>query len=836
MNFPRLVLLAGAFGLLSACGQDGALQVKLPAKTEKKDQPEQANAFFIEKRLPPGEQRLDYARYFQARAQAAKLPVLHTTGTGAGGHSSFSGWEFLGPGNVGGRTRQIVIDPNAPDTLYAASVAGGIWKSTDAGASWVPLDDLLPNLAISSLVMDPADSNVLYAGTGEGYFNIDAVRGAGILKTTDAGASWQLLAATSNDPAFYYVNDLEISTLNSQRVYAATNSGLFRSDDGGASWNAILATSADGNYTRLGRCTQLALRTDTASNDTLFASCLTSFNDGATSHAGHMVWRSSDANAAQPVWEVVLDDPGMGRTSLALAPSDQDVIYALSAHDGTGNADYTHGLHAVFRSADGGTTWVKQTDYTNANAINTTQLSNPPYLVCNTPPQFYNQGWYDNVIAVDPVNPDRVWTGGIDLMISDDGGQNWGIASYWYLNPSDYGVNSDSPHADQHAIVFHPDYDGINNTQVYVGNDGGVYRANGGNSAPGTAQNNVCVSALGDIQWIGSFNWENLNNGYGVTQFYNGQAYPDGSTYFAGAQDNGTQRGNDTDGPNNWQEIRGGDGGYVSVNPDDTNIIYSSYTQLSLNRWDPVAGAWVDATNGIDRSLDAGFLFITPHTMDNSNPNILWIGGSYLWRTDDGGDNWVQASTDNGGRLSAVATAATDSNRVLAGFTDGEIRINHNALAADATTDWTAVVLQNGCYVSSLRFDPTDASNNIAYATSSTFTCPHVWKTSDGGLSWTNINANLPDIPAHDLLVDPQDSQHLLLATDLGMFVSMNGGASWAQENTGFANVVVESLDMEMVNGVPVLYAFTHGRGAWRAQLAAAPGNDLIFKDSFETQ
>lgn len=831
MHIARLFPALAVISLLAACGQEQTLKFKLPAKEEKTDQPEEAAVFFVEKRVPPGAHSLDYNRYLQASAAADKLPQVHTVG--ADSRASFSGWTFLGPGNVGGRTRQIVIDPVAPDTLYAAAVAGGVWKSTDAGASWAPLDDLLPNLAISALVMDPANSSVLYAGTGEGFYNIDAVRGAGILKTTDAGASWQLLAATSNNPAFYYTNDLKISVLNSQRVYAATNSGLFRSEDAGASWNAILNTSSDGNYTRLGRCTQLALRTDTATNDTLFASCLTSFNDGNSSRTGHMVWRTTNANAATPAWTVVLDDPGMGRTSLALAPSDQDVIYALSAHDGSVNADYTNGLHAVFRSVDGGNSWVKQTDYNNANAINTTQLSNPPYLVCNNPPQFYNQGWYDNVIAVDPVNPNRVWTGGIDLMVSDDGGQNWGIASYWYLNPSQYGINSDSPHADQHAIVFHPDYDGINNQVVYVGNDGGVYRANGGNAAPGSALNNVCVSAISDIQWIEPFNWENLNNGYGVTQFYDGQAYPDGSTYFAGAQDNGTQRGNDTDGPDNWQQIRGGDGGYVSINPNNTDIIYSSYTRLSLQRWDPVTASWVDATNGIDTALDTGFLFITPHAMDNSNPDILWIGGNYLWRTTDGGDNWVQASTDNGGRLSAIATSASDSNRVLAGFTNGTIRYNHNALNAGDSTDWTAVVLQNGCYVSSLRFDPTDASNNTAYATSSTFTCPHLWKTTDGGASWVNINNNLPDIPAHDLMVDPADNQHLLLATDLGMFVSTDGGASWAQENTGFANVVVESLDMETVNGVPVLYAFTHGRGAWKAPLASA-ASDLIFKHGFE--
>ncbi len=128
-----------------------------------------------------------------------------------------------------------------------------------------------------------------------------------------------------------------------------------------------------------------------------------------------------------------------------------------------------------------------------------------------------------------------------------------------------------------------------------------------------------------------------------------------------------------------------------------------------------------------------------------------------------------------------------------------------------------------------MRFAP--GSDQVAYATSSTFGCGHVFKTSDGGASWTDISNDLPDIPAHDLMVDPNNSSRLLLATDLGMFVSVNGGSNWAQENTGFANVVVESLDMEILSGQPVLFAFTHGRGVWKVTLDYS---DILYRDSFE--
>ena len=171
-----------------------------------------------------------------------------------------------------------------------------------------------------------------------------------------------------------------------------------------------------------------------------------------------------------------------------------------------------------------------RTDSTSANDLNKTLLSNPYFKLCVG--QGYNQGWYDNVIAVDPTNPDVVWAGGIDLFRSDDGGQNFGVASWWWLEPG----TADYNHADQHAIVFHPDYDGTTNTTMFVGNDGGVHETTNALAAVSTSSGDVCNSS----GMANAVNWTDLNNGYAVSQFYDGAVYPDGATYFAGAQDNGT--------------------------------------------------------------------------------------------------------------------------------------------------------------------------------------------------------------------------------------------------------------------------------------------------------
>jgi hypothetical protein len=181
------------------------------------------------KRMPQDSTRLDRMFAPQAETRPAEAQSL-ALGT----------WTQLGPGNVGGRTRALVINPANPSIMYAAGVAGGIWKTTDAGASWLPLSDLLPNIAVSCLAINPQDPNVVYAGTGEGYYNIDAFQGAGLLKTIDGGSTWTWLGAR-DEFRIRYVNRIVVSPHDGNRIYAGTNNGIIRSTDAGASWLEIVA-------------------------------------------------------------------------------------------------------------------------------------------------------------------------------------------------------------------------------------------------------------------------------------------------------------------------------------------------------------------------------------------------------------------------------------------------------------------------------------------------------------------------------------------------------------------------------------------------------------------
>ncbi|MFN2598544.1 MAG: WD40/YVTN/BNR-like repeat-containing protein, partial [Pyrinomonadaceae bacterium] len=380
-------------------------------RSERTDQPDEAMKQEVASRLPKGTTEIPVERYFAAKEQIRQMSRYSTAdgqllpSEAASGESdtatlarvegvtlsadtgSTSGvlgtWQPLGPGNVGGRTRALIIDPVTPNTMYAAGVAGGVWKTTDAGANWSPLDDFMANIAVTCLAFQPGNSSVIYAGTGEGFFNADAVRGAGIFKSTDAGATWTRLASTTGTD-FQFVNDVVVSNVNAQHVYAATRSGVWRSLDGGATWALILnVPTVAGSATGVRGATDLAIRTDQAT-DYVFAAAGTAFNPGEP--ASH-IYRSTDAANAVVVptgttanagsFTDVYSESGMGRTSLAIAPSNQNVIYAMADTSDAGN--YNLGLLGVFRSISSGDvgSWTTQVRNNSVNKQDTLLLSNP---------------------------------------------------------------------------------------------------------------------------------------------------------------------------------------------------------------------------------------------------------------------------------------------------------------------------------------------------------------------------------------------------------------------------------------------------------------------------
>lgn len=619
------------------------------------DQPDAAQRFHARRRVPPGQSAIPVERYQAALAQMRRMRVFSSATNQFASRRgrwdvvssitpmapNLATWDYLGPSNVGGRTRAILFDPlfASNQTMYAGGVAGGVFKSTDAGSSWNPTGTAtLTNLAVSTMAMSPSDSQTILVGTGEGYFNIDAVRGNGIFKTTDGGTTWAQIAATNNSN-FYYVNRIVYSGANAGYVYAATGSGLWQSTDSGATWTRIL------NPGLTGGCMDVVVRNDQAGDEAV-TSC-GEFNQGKVFH-------NAAAKTTPSSWTEVLNSSNIGsgiaRTSLAIAPNDQSYVYALSSR-----VQPNYALRSVYRSTDGGANFTAMHTYSGSGAASSAGdlLLSGTFTACGTDaPTSYTQGWYDQHIAVDPTNRDHLFTSGVQLFRSLDGGATWGSLDVAYGG----GI-----HPDEHVIAFPPDYDGTSHKSAYAGNDGGVYRIDDTTATPTTSLSALC----NQFDASNTFSFTELNSGYAVTQFYYGAVYPNNTTYFGGTQDNGTNRGSDGGGVN-WSSIFGGDGGDVAVDPGNTNVLYVETTGNSIRKSTNGGSSFASAHSGIS---DGFFQFIAPFTMDPTNAANLWTGGNFIWRTTNAAGGWSQASTSLGSSVgvSALAVSPTNSNHVLVG-------------------------------------------------------------------------------------------------------------------------------------------------------------------------
>jgi hypothetical protein len=733
--------------------------------------------------------------------------------------------------------------------MLLATAGGGIWRTADGGTTWVPVFDDKPILTVSSLAMAPSDYKIVYAGTGEGFENIDAIRGNGIYRSTDNGMTWTLLAGTKDKPDFSYVQKIAVSPLNPNRIYAATGTGFFVCCSTDGNWNPLTTASGPLDASKIHGCTDVTIQNKASTNSNskpnnyVFVAC-GNLNDG-------VVYRTLDSDTPGLLESVL---PTHGRTSLAVSNSQPSLVYAMAA-DAKIEADSSGpGLQMVFRNDHDGASGAWNSAINLALPLNRMLLTNPDYANnsrCKLAASedgsyqdvFLDQGWYDNVIAVDPLSADAVWAAGVDVFRSDDRGANWGIASYWLQTKRNTGSTA---HADVHAIIFHPEY-GKTNRTVFIATDGGVFRTDNANANLG---HDPCGTAPAD-----AIKWSPINSGLSTIQFYSGATFPKGGGYIGGTQDNGTFFGKVYSGEKReWKQIIGGDGGTTLIDPYNPKNVYATLPPSStVQIYKSISGPDGEFKAAIS-NLSGRFLFITPLAMDPHSSGTLWTGGDQLFRTTDAATKWEPASNlltsdnygdEDSGIISVVAISPFTSNTVLAGTSydersqiGGWVHRSDNALLANAQTSWKRSRPRRG-WVSSIAFDP--SNKNMVYVTYSSFNSAtdrgHVFKsTRVGELPWEPLNGpcdktkpsadvpepcdidrdSLPDIPVHTLVVDPANSQRLWVGTDIGIFTSLDGGKTWAQENAGFrvpVSMLVLNADDKM------LLAFTHGRGVWRVSV-----------------
>lgn len=701
------------------------------------------------------------------RLDIEPLPPVRPQAVPEVGGLSRTGWKWLGPGNIGGRTRAIVVHPTNPRIMWLAAVAGGIWKTTDGGLSWGPLADFMASLNVSTLILDPRNPDVLYAGTGEGFYNLDAFRGAGMFRSLDGGASWEQFPETKT-ASFVFVNRLAISP-DGSALMAATREGMFRSTN-----------FRTPDITKVSFASIAGLK----GRDMLHVGCAQAESSRrcVAGGRGRTAYFSTDNGSS---WSIATGlPPGnpterfRGRVELAIASADPNVVYA-SIDDQDGE---------IYRSTDAGQTYALRNSGTE-------------YLS--------GQGWYNNAIwAGDPKNPDVVVVGGLDLYRSLDGGSTLAQISEWWRAPR-------SAHSDQHAIVADPRYDGVANRTVYFANDGGIYR------------NNDVLTAEPTVGWVSLNNNFGVTQFYGAAgNPFSGRLV--GGTQDNGTLLYRAPPGPST-GPNAYSSMFGGDGGFAAADPTNPNFMYGEYVYLQIHRSVNGGESANYIWNGIsDAGHFTGALFIAPFILDPANPNRMLAGGRSLWRSENvkaATPNWreIKPPAEGEPKISAIEARAgtgstTGSERVWVGHTDGAVYRSTNGAIRGPT--WTRVD-QNGPrtlpkrFVTRIRLDPRDL--NRVYVTFAGFEVENLWRSTDNGNTWARLG-QLPQASVYDITVHPTNSSLLYAATEVGLFASDNGGTNWWPSNDGPANVAVQEL-FWMGN---VLVAATHGRGVFWIDLAGA--------------
>jgi photosystem II stability/assembly factor-like uncharacterized protein len=696
----------------------------------------------------------------EALAAAATFNALHrdeTRGT----------WQEAGPSNVHGRITDIAVHPDFENIIYAGAADGGVFRSSDGGATWVARFDAQPNLSIGALAVHPDDVNTVYVGTGEANAAGDTYAGDGVWKSTNGGLTWQHLGLEDT----HMIGRIAIDPVDPDRIFVAamgalysTNPerGLYRSTDGGGSWELVLFVNDSTGV--------VDVAVNPQDPGVIYAAAWERIRRPSDRRAGGFgsgIYKSVDGGDSWTLLGGGLPAPGptVGRIGLSVSESQPNVVYAIYAN----HPGYFSG---VYKTTNGGTNWSRVNDGALADL-------------------YSSFGWYFGQIRVSPVNPNVVFVLGVPLYGSTNGGTSW----------SD---RSGSMHVDHHALYIHP-----NGTLVYDGNDGGFYRSlNGGTS----------WTKRGQLP---------------ITQFYAitvDEQLPE--RLYGGTQDNSTCR--TLDGTlDDWDVIYYGDGFYTLVDPTNSNVIYAEYQYGGLGKSTDGGNSWDTVLNGINDNDRRNWS--TPVEMDPSNPQKLYYGTYRVYRSTNGAGSWSAVSGDltdgvSSGNLvyntiTTIDVSPADPSVIYAGTDDGNVWVTLNG-----GSNWTNITATlPDRWVTRVTADPIDPET--AYVTISGYkfdeSIPHVFRTTDAGASWQDIASNLPPVPLNDVLVDPEDTNVLYVASDAGVYWSPSLGSAWLPVGDGLPNSAVN--DLHLHNGERKLVAGTHGRSMFTFDLNdIAVGVDVV--------
>jgi len=687
----------------------------------------------------------------------------------------------IGPAAMGGRIADIAaVRESERLTIYVGSASGGVWKSVDSGTTFKPIFDKQPSLSIGAVAIDPSNSQTVWVGTGESWVRNSVSVGTGVYRSRDGGENWEALGLSDSE----HLSRIVVHPKDSNTVYACalghlwnsnTERGVFKTTDGGKTWNKLLYRNDSTG------CAEMAM--DPQDPAVLYAAMWDvrrephNFRSGGP---GSGLFKSTDAGATWHELRKGLPEGDLGRIGIAVAPSNHARVYAVvEARNHT----------ALFRSEDAGESW--------AEVNNSFNVSGRPFYFAR--------------LVVDPKNPDRVYKPGFFLTISEDGGKSFSAAFSTSEGPGD------RLHSDLHALWINVD----NPDQMLVGTDGGVYQSLDRAS-----------------------HWRFLSN-LPVAQFYHVSAdMADPYNVYGGLQDNGTWMGPSRaiDGIANrhWRNIDFGDGFWAFSDPADADYAYAEYQGGKIARFRKSTGEAKDI-KPLPRSGEPEFRFNwnAPIHLSPNHPGTIYLGGQFLFRSQDHGESWDRISPDlttndparqhqelSGGltidnsdaeKFETIYTIAESpkSDVIWVGTDDGNVQITR-----DGGKHWTNVTknvsgLPAGTWVSTIEashFDPATAYTTFDGHTTGDMKS-YVYRTKDYGKTWTSLSTPELSGYAHVVREDLVNANLLFVGTEFGLFISIDGGAHWAQFKGSLPNVAVRDIAIHPRESDLILA--THGRGIY---------------------
>jgi photosystem II stability/assembly factor-like uncharacterized protein len=710
-------------------------------------------------------------------------------------------------GNHGmGRVNCIEFHPTDSSIFWVGVAQGGIWKTTNHGKSYFPINSNLPILRISDIEVNPTNTDEIYLAIGDYAYiavalDIDERKrhthyGLGVYKTTDGGVNWNAtglgFSQTNRDASL--LCRVFVNPNNENEIIAAGVEGIFKSTDKGTNWvNVVDSLIWD-------------MELDPQNPSIVYATggWISNLNIGSA-----CILKSIDFGGTWQLLNTGIPNKGeVQRIELAVASQDSNYIYAITCGE-------DKGFYSFMRSTDGGQSWV--TKFDKSDSTNLLAWSDGI-------DEIGGQGMYDLSIVIDPIDKEKVRIGGVNIWGTDDGGESFDGVSYWV---NYFGA---SAHADQHQFKYNP----LDN-KYYVCNDGGVYR---------TDSMVIGDWSIADWGYYWPTKWNDISSGMQITSFYRlGLKQNNINTIIGGAQDNSTFYQNDS----SWLNIIGGDGMESSLNQLNDNILYGSsqYGRIyksfdkgqsydyyfTQNIWQNEEGAWT-----------------TPFVVDPADPNIITAGYENVWRSNDAGNTWSSISNfqsvTNLNR--ALVSSAIDVSSIDPDVIYVAKRLHHSVGAPsevwytdDAGSTWNNITtgLPDSLYFTYLEID--DDNPAKVWVTCGGFSNGNkVYYSDDYGTTWNNLSGNLPNLPANCVVHDNQSEFNTVYAgLDIGVYYYSDTSTQWAIYDENLPNVIISELEINYTERK--VFAATFGRGFWMGNLLDEKfqqpvGVDLITDEPFK--